>query len=147
MDNKNIFVFICFLFLISACNKNSDPVTNENNPPTTGWVLDYRDYNIGSFFCNTQNPCFFDIITDTVDLTKSDSMRIYMSYQSFRGNSLTIMKFPVYEEIYKCVFPEYTTGKLDISFASFNSKIILDFAFEVATRFTIDTLQIYKKIK
>jgi hypothetical protein len=139
-----VFFTCSFIFLVS-CKDNSDPVTNTSNPPVTGWVLDYHDYNIGTFYCTWPNPCPFEVVTDTIDLTSSDSMRILMSYHSIRNNSLTVLKFPVYSELFSCVFPDSSYGKMDKVFASFNSKIILDFGFEIGTRFTIDTLQIYKK--
>jgi|WetSurMetagenome_2_1015567.scaffolds.fasta_scaffold990695_1 hypothetical protein len=144
-------IFPLFIFLtifLASCKNESTPVTNENNPPpTTGWVLDYRDYNIGTLVCTFPNPCLMDIITDSVDLTKSDSVRIYMSYHSIRNNSLTVMKFPFYQDLFSCTFPDSSYGKLDRVFVSYNYKIILDFAFEIGTRFTIDTLHIFKKLK
>jgi hypothetical protein len=134
------------LFSFAGCNNDSTPVSNTNtSPQSTGWVLDYHDYNIGSFFCNAQNPCSFEIITDTIDLTKSDSIRIYMSYHSIRNNFLTVTKFPVYLELFNYVFTDSTYGKIDRVFESYNSKMFLDFSFEIGTRFTIDTLQIFKK--
>ncbi|MCX6163380.1 MAG: hypothetical protein NTU73_00710 [Ignavibacteriae bacterium] len=147
MKKLTPLIFICLFIFLVSCKNNSDPVTNTSNPPVTGWYLDYHDYNIGTLFCTWPNPCLIDIVTDTIDLTKSDSMRIFMSYHSIRNNSLTVLKFPVYLELFSCTFPDSSYGKMDKIFASFNSKIILDFGFEIGTRFTIDTLQIFKKIK
>lgn len=144
-----VTILICLLIFLVSCKNNSDPVTNVNNPPppTVGWVLEYSDYNIGTLFCTWPNPCLIDIITDSINLVNCDSMRIYMPYHSIRNNKLTIMKFPYYLDLYSCSFPDSSTGTLDKAFTAYDYKIILDFAFEIGTRFTIDTLQIYKKIK
>lgn len=146
---KNIInaIFICLFIIFVSCKNNSDPVTYSGNPPVIGWVLDYRDYNIGTLFCNMPDPCSMDIITDSINLVNCDSIRVYMSYYSIRNNNLTITKYPNYLDLYTCSFPDSSRGILDKTFTAFNYKIILDFAFEIETRFTIDTLQIFKKIR
>jgi hypothetical protein len=84
-------------------------------------------------------------VTDTIDMTSYDSMRIYMSYHSIRNNSLEIYKIPYPVVIYSCAFTDSTYGKLDKTVGSFNTKYFLDFMFAVGTRLSIDTLQVFKK--
>ena len=72
-------------------------------------------------------------------------MGIFMSYHSVRNNKLTIIKVPYPVEFFNCTFPDSSYGRIDTVITLFNTKIILDFGFEIGTRFTIDTLQIYKK--
>jgi hypothetical protein len=139
-------IFTCLFIFIVSCKKDSDTVTNGNNqPPTTNWVLDYHDYNIGTLFCAWSGPCLIDVVTDTINLINSDSMRIFMTYHSLNNNSLAILKFPSPVQLYSCTFRDSSYGKIDTVFPSFKSKVILDFGFDIGTRFTIDTLQIYKK--
>jgi hypothetical protein len=87
-----------------------------------------------------------DIVTDTIDLTGNDSMKIYLSYHSIRNNSLEILKIPYPVHLYDCLFADSTYGKLYKTFGSFNAKILLDFGFLVGSRFSIDTLQVFKKL-
>lgn len=149
---KNI-IFISFLLLsvyLISCKNNSDVVTNTHitpPPSVTGWVLDYHDYGIGTLFCNWPNTCFIDIVTDTIDLTNSDSMRIYMSYHSIQNNSLLITKLPFPAELYNNRFTDSTYGKVDKYYGSFNDKIFLLFSFDIGSEFTIDTLKIFKKVR
>lgn len=135
-----------FVFLFMASCKNSDETVNSsNNNPVKDWTMDYHYYYNGTWFCNNPVPCSFDFISDTVDLTKSDSIRIYMVYSSVRNNSLEVLKFPEYGQLFSYVFPDSTTGKIDRIFTSFKAKVFFDFAFEVGTRFSVDTLKIFKK--
>jgi len=147
MKNIIFALLVCFSILSVSCKNDSSVVTNENNPPAdSSWVLDYHDYNIGTLFCTWPNPCMIDVVTDTIDVTNKDSIRIIISFHSFVNNSLTITKIPYPQEIYNCQFGDSTYGKLDKVFPSFRTKILIDFGFDVGTKFTIDTLQIFKKL-
>jgi hypothetical protein len=147
MKKTTCLLLTLLLIYLVSCKEDSTSVSNITNPPApdTGWVLGYHDYNIGTLSCTFSNPCLIDIVTDTIDITSYDSMRIYLSYHSIRNNSLSIFKIPYPVQLCNCVFQDSTYGKLDKTFGSFNSKILLDFGFAVGSRFTIDTLQIYKK--
>jgi len=146
MKNLLCVLFAGLAIIIGSCKNESTVVTNENNPPpAAGWILEFHDYNIGTLVCTYPNPCSMDIVTDTINLTNNDSMRIFMSFHSVVNNSLTIFKVPYPYQLYNCVFPDSSYVKIDKVFASFKAKVLLDFGFEVGTRFTIDTLQIFKK--
>ena len=146
---KNIiFTFlVCISILSVSCKNDSSVVTNENNTPAdSSWVLDYHDYNIGTLFCTWPNPCLMDIITDSVYAAKYDSIKIVMSYHSIVNNKLSVTKFPIPVEYYNYTFPDSSYGRIDKVFYSYRMNMIVDFAFEVGTKITIDTLQIFKKL-
>lgn len=149
---KTIFSLLtCIIIFSLSCKNNSDTVTNGNNPPPTpitGWTTIYEEKAWGTFNCTMPNFCLYDIITDSLDLRNTDSIRILLNYRSYHNTSLEVYKFPNYATLFSFTFPDSTTGKVDRYFnIDYNMKIILDFAFTVENKFTIDTLKVFKKIK
>ncbi|MBI5401820.1 MAG: hypothetical protein HY959_00320 [Ignavibacteriae bacterium] len=151
MKKLYLFVLLLLFFICQSCSKDSDPVKSTiTNPPTplTGWVLAYEEKSWGTFNCSMPTPCWYDIITDSIDLRSCDSIRILLSYRSYHGCSMDVIKLPYPHQFLSCVFPDSITGRVDTNFsANYNSKVIFDFFFEISNRFTIDTLKVYRKIK
>lgn len=145
MKTTNILFAIIIILFVASCKNNDETVNSSNNITTPEWSLGYHYYYNGTWFCNNPNPCLFDLVTDTLDLTKSDSVRIYMVYHSVRNNYMEVLKFPEYGELFSYTFPDSSTGIIDRVFTSYKTKVFFDFAFQIGTRFSIDTLKIFKK--
>lgn len=142
----SVLVTAILIFFIASCKEESVSTGRGLiTPPTVNWILDYYDYNIGTLYCTWPNPCFIDVVTDTIDLTNNDSIRIIIRFHSVRKNALTITKVPYPVEFYNCTFPDSAYGVIEETFTSFKAKVLIDFGFDVGTKITIDTLQIFKK--
>ena len=143
---KRLFVvfFPCLLIFFNGCNKNSDIVNNPYKPPLSNWALSYKNYSVGTMFCNS-SFCDFPFQTDTIDITNKDSIKFYMRYTSIFNNSFYVLKNQAPFEIYDFTFPDSTTGIIDTVFASYKTKIVMIINYDVATRLSIDSLQVWIK--
>ena len=144
---KSLFILIILVsFLASSCKKDSDNPVTVTSPSQTGWSAIYTENVIGTFNCTLPPSCFYDIVTDSLDMTKCDSIRILLYYHSYNDASMYILKFPYPVEFLDYTFPDSTAGKIDTVLTSFKSKVVFDFAFTVKNKFIIDTLKVYKKL-
>ena len=145
-EKVSVLVTAILIFFVASCKEESVSTGGGLiTPPAVNWILDYYDYNIGTLYCTWPNPCFIDVVTDTIDLTNNDSLRILRRFHSVRNNALTITKVPYPVEFYTYTFPDSAYGVIDEIFPSFRAKVLFDFGFDVGTKITIDTLQIFKK--
>ena len=145
---KKSFLLLAVLLTIVfyCCKKDSDNPVTVTNTPQTGWSAIYTENAIGTFNCTLLPLCFYDIVTDTLDMTKCDSIRILLCYHSYHDASFYILKLPYPVEFLDYTFPDSTIGKIDTVLTSFKVKAIFDFSFSVKNKFTIDTLKVFKKL-
>jgi hypothetical protein len=148
---KIIFsLLICISIFSLSCKNNSDTVTNGTNPPVTtpAWSMIYEEKAWGTFNCTMPNFCLYDIVTDSLDLRNTDTVRVLLYYRSYHNTSMALIKVPYPVQMLAYTFPDSTIGKVDtILNINFNAKVLFDFGFEVQNKFTIDTLKVYKKNK
>ena len=147
MKNSILLLAVLLTIVFFCCKNDSDNPTTSGNPTVTDtvWKMIFHDYNIGSFYCTFPNPCNADYITDSLDFRNSDSLRVRLVYHSYHNNSLEVMKFPFYSDLFTYTFRNLTAGKIDSVFVSYKSKVIFDFAFMIGDSLKFDTLQIFKK--